>query len=128
MKAVTLEDWVDDLRTTDAGQTRNKLRDGGNSFCCLGRLLNLVNPNGWSKDLLHWSPIGGGLKSAFDVPSPVLEDLGWLSRVQMTFASSLNDGRRFTFSEIADWVEAGMPTGGEGISWIAKVERERETV
>ena len=112
---VTLEDWVQDLRTTDAGQAKHVLRSN-DSYCCLGRLLNLLADDFWkpfsslSSEATHsW---GSGEETAC-LPPDILEGLEWMNEDQAEIAMTLNDEMGATFNQIADWVEEGMPVGEE---------------
>ena len=46
--------WIYDLRTTDAKQGKDYLRDD-DKYCCLGRAVERLDPDGWQKNTLFLS-------------------------------------------------------------------------
>ncbi len=112
---VTRERWIERLREPGRKQTRGVLRgyDDPEAMCCLGHLCDEQDPDGWgycSSDLWFMR----GVPVAPNTLHPHRPD--WMTVRQAFDAAELNDKYGKSLTEIADWVEAGMPPITE---WLA---------
>ena len=95
----TAAEWAEELRTTDKEQGSHQLHNADfNTFCCLGVLCDMIDPNAWVADTWH-----GGLTTL-----PVAYRPDWLLG-RGGVAMDLNDDKGKSFVEIADWIDEGMP-------------------
>ena len=90
MDAELKKQWVEALRSGEYEQVRVELRNE-KGYCCLGVLTELINPD---VDWEDW-------ETRIDY-EPVKEALGGL---QPSRFWHLNDDLRYSFEEIADWIE-----------------------
>lgn len=110
--------WIDDLRSGKSQQCRSYLRKV-DAFCCLGRLLDVLHPDGWRgrvgvghDHVKSKGPFSDVLSDAF------LQKVGldYQFMIDLANANDGNDGpltprdangmlRPATFAEIADIVE-----------------------
>ncbi len=103
MKKQILDDWIVALRSGEFKQAQGRLKkDGG--FCCLGVVCHLQDPNGFFS--------AGGLKDG-QHPFAMLENsseygglIKMLGHDTTSTLVSMNDSRRASFAEIADYLEA----------------------
>lgn len=105
--------WVEDLRTTTAKQGSNYLRNGDDSFCCLGRACELAVAAGvipspkLNPEKFYMYGVDGGF-----LPHTVRKWLGLsdssggyeIDGVQNNLTRD-NDTRKLTFSQISDIIE-----------------------
>lgn len=99
--------WVEALRSGEYQQGNGKLCDNGR-YCCLGVLYDIV--------VGDWRVLEDGLKATQrGDPNYVYDYVGTLglSAEAMPVLANMNDGygdfeRRYTFSEIADYIEANL--------------------
>lgn len=98
--------WVQALRSGKYQQGHGCLRTVNNTFCCLGVLADVINPDIWKlSDNLsyHWSiePINCKWNSMWLMRYPISIEL------QQKLAE-LNDTQGYDFQQIADWIEVNL--------------------
>jgi hypothetical protein len=93
MKKAVKKRWVAALRSGEYDQTQEKLFDGENGFCCLGVLCDIQGDG----DKNPPSDTGG-------LPMWMLDQVN-LSVSEEQQLIELNDTKKYTFSEIADYIE-----------------------
>jgi len=110
--------WLDALRSGKYQQTTNVLRrerHGAASYCCLGVLCEVVDPDGvWmesgSGQGANNRTFGFGTPQADGFPPKRVSVAAGLSAGEMQHLSAMNDGATTapeegaTFLEIADWI------------------------
>lgn len=129
------EKWVKALRSGEYEQGRKRLKQihfDDISYCCLGVLCDLIDPNGWEDDPELFTPafiiekvsIEGGtipddkfFARRDDIPSRHPLRLAF-ECVPVMELVKMNDGVDYrvpyTFAEIADYIEKNVqPTGGD---------------
>lgn len=106
MDKVIKEKWIAALRSGEYTQAQNRLRikNGDNSFsyCCLGVLCNIIDPDGW-KDADCWLYDG---KEQAGIPSALCGPYDISLRSQWDLAEMNDNGKNFT--EIADYIEKNL--------------------
>lgn len=117
MDKKTKKEWLKALRSGEYKQGDGALRKedddcGGEKFCCLGVLCDLIEPNQWRQVNGEWR--NGSASQDGGMPREGLQDKLGLSRkinrsgvTNQTIAEKLaamNDNGR-TFKQIADWLE-----------------------
>lgn len=113
MNNITPQQWATRLRDPDSLQTRMELhtpRTGG--YCCLGHLADMQDPDGWqhkTEQSIHGEPIPVALWHGADAMQPETKLPEWLTVNAAYLAQTLNDDHELTLSEIACWVDDGMP-------------------
>lgn len=103
--------WLEALRSGRYRQTRDKLRDKV-GFCCLGVACDISGKGTWKASLssngkqmqMFVSPYGS---SKTCIPYPLLEEIG-LTEAEHKSLANLNDSRKATFANIADWIERNL--------------------
>ena len=102
--------WLEALRSGKYRQAVGALRrnaDSGDSFCCLGVLCDVLDPNDWTEEDITYSwglnSYGKDERQGAVLPTPVTEQYH-ISRNRMWDLTGLNDKGK-SFSEIADWIE-----------------------
>jgi hypothetical protein len=125
MKAELKKRWVEALRSGWYRQGRGCLRrnnKGADEHCCLGVLCDLVDPTQWSPpdEQGRYLYLKGEVE-AFLASTLVTEDVG-LGLKEMGVLCSMNDGMGpfrgpgpYTFPEIADHIEANIPTEEDSV-------------
>jgi hypothetical protein len=93
--------WLEALRSGRYEQGKHRLhdydKDGGDLYCSLGVLADVIDPNGWE---MYRERIGKNWKgSGAGLPSDVLD-----RNLQKTIIT-LNDSTGRTFCQIADSIE-----------------------
>lgn len=97
MRAEVKKAWVDALRSGKYKQGRGALRSGGNEYCCLGVLIDVLG--------IDWYPpsdsVMGDSYSIEDsfTYEPKLHPLDSSTLIMM------NDEDEMSFAEIADYIE-----------------------
>lgn len=99
--------WLEALRSGRYQQAKGALRHEG-SYCCIGVLCDIVDPNAWitdSNDVATWrtKDIYGNL------PDALAKELGVTEHCDLL--PTLND-RGVPFAELADIIESGDLKGG----------------
>jgi hypothetical protein len=92
--------WIAALRGGLYKQGRGELRSKSNRVCPLGVLCDVVDPKGWDKDEHDtWHHRGD-----YCVPyaPKVLKALGTFDFLEIVY---LSDSKKWTFNEIADFIE-----------------------
>lgn len=101
MKSEVKEQWLVALRGGNYEQAQEYLNDGIGGMCCLGVLLDITEPEGWSG--------AAHLHTREDAEMP---DSDFLSAVKLpqddaeTLAAMNDEGR--SFAEIADYIEENL--------------------
>ena len=104
--------WLEALRSGRYRQTREKLR-GKVGFCCLGVACDISGKGSWEKafpaslsgpQVFVISPYSW---SKTCIPSPLREEIG-LTEAEHKSLANLNDSRKATFANIADWIERNL--------------------
>lgn len=92
--------WIEALYSGAYQQSRGSLRKD-DTFCCLGVLCDLVDPEGWKKNPFanHYS---FKLYNSMP-PTDIMVSMG-LTYADTTTLSTLNDSSNFSFEEIADYL------------------------
>lgn len=89
--------WVDALRSGKYKQGAGYLRTPGDTFCCLGVLADVIDPEGWSGiELSVWRD-----SACFLPPSDPLE-----LRVQDKLTKMNDSGK--SFEDIATYIEENL--------------------
>ena len=96
--------WLTDLRSGKYKQVTGVLRSHDNKFCCLGVLID--KDEVWVKWRSQYETQTGENTSL---------SIEYLNRYGLTINEmdkliTLNDVSRYTFEEIADWIELNIPT------------------
>lgn len=116
--------WVDALRSGKYSQTKKRLHDE-NGFCCLGVFCDLIDPNGWveTKDDCNSVFYFNGERSylSFQVAEKIginrsgnlIKSIKCRNGYFEFNLANLNDAG-CTFSQIADFLDAGMVDGFPG--------------
>lgn len=86
--------WVEALRSGEYKQCRGKFEFAG-KFCCLGVLCIAAGKPTTDEGAGNWEYVRSALGKGFD---PHI-----LARM-----NDGNHGKRFSFAEIADWIEANL--------------------
>lgn len=108
MESTIKQKWVKALRSGKYKQGRGMLRNNDNEFCCLGVLCDLFDQSRWIKRENGYSyKYGKGLSKGYassNLPEDIFKKIG-LSWYQEDILINMNDNRRMSFDEIADWIE-----------------------
>ena len=104
MKAGIKKRWIAALRSGESTQAIGWLRRSEKSRCCLGVLCDVVEGGGWDG---HTYVDADGRRDSLFPPLGVLDAAG-VACSQARHLSYLNDGRGFTFDEIADYIEVNL--------------------
>jgi hypothetical protein len=103
MNAQKKADWVAALRGGNYKQGTNRLKKQDGTFCCLGVLCDLYDPNRWEAEDDSDYPCYSFDGYAGTLPNFVKVDAGIPPGATMTLASMNDQG--LSFGEIADWIE-----------------------
>lgn len=109
MKTELKQKWVKALRSGEYKQGRDRLRDGGDRYCCLGVLCDVLSEGEWERDPVQkdWWRKYGDNEDKFGVPRDQRDSMGLSENIE-SFLIGLNDSERKTFEEIADWIEENI--------------------
>jgi hypothetical protein len=111
------ETWVNVLRSGKYTQGTCFLRNNeDNTFCCLGVLCDLVDPQGWSKGpyLLPESDRERFLHCGeMHLPVENIREAAGLTLDICEYLANLNDITLWSFAKIADEIEADFPNKQE---------------
>ena len=105
MNHVTFEDWMTALRSGKYAQGRGGLRSPRDTFCCLGVLADLIDPDGWTKE-----PVKGwyawGPRDVVSYLTPRQDGTpDWFTEYMKRSGAQLNDVGA-DFLEVADELES----------------------
>lgn len=101
MDPVLKEQWCTALESGDYEQAREQLRCGS-GFCCLGVLLDKINPDAWEGNV--WVREGTGERFEFDADLP----WGIMPNEDQTVLVNMNDTERDDFKTIAKWIRRNL--------------------
>lgn len=111
MKKSVKRKFLSALRSGKFKQTTEQLcevdtDDNTEHFCCLGLLCAIHNAE-VSPNKSNWAVNNGNAfyMGELDMPPSVVEKWSGLSGQEMRVLAGLNDNDRYTFSQIADYVE-----------------------
>lgn len=108
MKAEWKKKWIAALRSGDYEQGSGQLRPSNIRYCCLGVLADLAVQEGIGEWSSHGDySFGGGLYDKL-LPRNLEERIGFFI-LRQTDLVTMNDNGE-SFSRIADWIEANVPT------------------
>ena len=108
--------WVEALRSGQYVQGRNKLRSPSSNdpdfpapsaFCCLGVLCDVVDSTQWQPPMDRKPDYMLYGYHSTSTPPDVLDTSG-LGRTDEDALVKLNDDERWTFNQIADWIEENL--------------------
>lgn len=112
MKQDVKAKWIDALRSGTYKQGQYALwNDSSNEYCCLGVLVNLLYPEGWKPRVKAAGTVdfdykgnhcGGGY-----IPLVLAQELE-MNGASISELVNMNDTKRSSFAEIADWIEANL--------------------
>lgn len=102
--------WVQKLRSGEYEQGKGTLRSRNNKYCCLGVLAEC-------REVAWQGPSYSGdfyflekIKDYITTWSTCLPD-AWLRNDEVqNILMSMNDSKKLTFNQIADWIEANVKT------------------
>jgi hypothetical protein len=107
------KNWVRELRSNQYDQGEGALcQKIGNKveFCCLGVLLHVEDPRPWQKDMAgdntYWV---GDEYDEYDaeLPESFRVKVG-ITHGEQQCLVDMNDVKKYTFNQIADWIEANL--------------------
>lgn len=95
--------WVAALRSGKYRQGRGHLRNNNDEYCCLGVLCDVVDTTRWESGYTcyEYEECSGQL------PSEMVKYLD-ISDVNQSSLINMNDIKKSTFEEIADWIEKNV--------------------
>ena len=122
-----LKRWLEALRSkkykqTTEGFLREKV-DGGDKFCCLGVLCDLIDPSLWESSLAHEDEEDEGVKvytyDGRNIGFPPMNIQTLIGDFEQSFDHNSANGsktrylvewndRGGSFDEIADWIEGNI--------------------
>jgi hypothetical protein len=101
--------WLEVLRSNEYKQGRKALRLEDNSYCCLGVLQDMLEPDCWSDYILEQ-----GTYNCYQTKDGYYTDLSYyllemtnLTIHNMTILQYMNDTGK-SFEEIAQWIEENL--------------------
>ena len=97
--------WLEALRSGRYQQGRQSLRPTLESYCCLGVLCDVIDPQGW--DGRRWRDKATGCDHSSKVPIPTERRLALPHEITGTLMH-MNDEDEKSFAEIADYIEANL--------------------
>lgn len=112
---LTEAQWLKALRTTDLEQIQEDLTDGLGGFCCLG-IACIYDPRIENSNTVQFKIQNIPIDEDFQLMTELSDEIGfstgtplsWMNPDQASLCVSANDEVGMTFSEIADWWEAGQ--------------------
>lgn len=104
MNKVTKNKWLEELKSEKYGHHKSSLRSNENSFCALGILCSVVDPDGWKfnnqrQGEVHWSH-----RNRYAFPDQEILDMAGLSQSQVRAIIQMNETND-GFDEIIKYVE-----------------------
>lgn len=108
MRKELKEKWLEALRSGKYKQGRGELRSVNDEFCCLGVLCDVSGQGEWDKRTEAHYSYGQGTKwGAYGLPLFMNEFTGLTMKPEETLFA-LNDDKKLSFNEIADWIEENI--------------------
>ena len=107
MKLRLKKRWVEALRSGNYDQGTYRLRNGGDGFCCLGVLCDIIGPDdatspgGWTGERTVYAH--GEYRSTTSIPDLLAEEIGISTGFQGMLARMNDHGH--SFGKIADFIE-----------------------
>ena len=99
--------WVAALRSGEYEQGTEMLRPGENTYCCLGVLADVVDPNGWKLEPGNFGPLWEHKSFCGRPSNDILKQVG-LTRKAVDDLIKMNDVELRPFNEIADYIEENL--------------------
>lgn len=100
--------WLTALRSGKYQQGRNMLRSGDDRFCCLGVLCETKNLKATMQDgFSYYDYDFNGERESSYFPDSFLAEIN-LSDEAQSHLMNMNDGDRYDFNKIADWIEENL--------------------
>lgn len=97
--------WLAALRSGDFKQTTRRLYGGEeDAYCCMGVLCEVIEP-GRNWEGYSYPPVDIKQKCNFNGGARID---GEPDRTLQSLLGKMNDDRRMTFLQIADWIEANL--------------------
>lgn len=107
------EKWLTALRSGEYVQTENALRHegcNGSSFCCLGVLTDILDPDGWEKGKIYGRRVHRFKGSKYENDSypnqNAMKEVGLYKSTWKKLAELNDDG--MSFKEIANHIERNL--------------------
>jgi hypothetical protein len=107
MKADLKTKWIEALRSGEYEQGQSFLREG-DKFCCLGVLCDLKEPANWRRSGDSYDYVVGSDASMGLLPFSLKAETGINGQIESEIVGMNDEGK--SFSEIADWIEANVPS------------------
>ncbi len=96
--------WLVALRSGKYAQGRGRLRNPDNSFCCLGVLCDIIDPEGWEAGGMETPTFWHGERH--ETPNVTCRLIGLISGHEVTVIEMNDSGA--DFAEIADYIEENL--------------------
>lgn len=103
--------WVKALRSGEYKQGRGYLRQvESNSFCCLGVLCDIIDPENWREleDMYSFSKKSTDGSEYYGVMPPETKNMAGVSADEEQRLMEMNDNKHNSFEEIAGYIEKNM--------------------
>lgn len=104
--------WISALRSGEYKQGHGYLREvKNNSFCCLGVLCDIIDPDNWSKGHQTYTfnkKSNGGNQYCGVLLPPSVREMTGLPETEEDTLIVMNDDQLLSFNQIADWIEANL--------------------
>lgn len=110
--------WIEALRSGEYKQGYGALRDDDDTFCCLGVLCDVIDPDLWNEDT---TPLSSDLGVANSSRRIYLHEFGdvtlYQREINTLFAGDndivdglvqMNDKLQMPFNELASWIETNV--------------------
>jgi hypothetical protein len=99
--------WLEALRSGKYEQARGELR-GGDKFCCLGVLCDVVKPGAWNGENWVWTTEEMSVATSDMLPTPFRVSHAHISEEDEQTLIHLNDEEHASFGAIADWIDENL--------------------
>lgn len=109
MKQDIKQRWVEALRSGNYEQGQGVLRTEDDTYCCLGVLCNLVDPENWTLRASYYvyGKAGGLRQNVSFLPDEVRVEVGITADEQAELVQ-MNDTQNAPFEDIARWIEENL--------------------
>jgi hypothetical protein len=107
MKKDVKERWIKALRSGKYKQTTGRLRTHEGGWCCLGVLCDVFDNTRWTDKLIYRSREDSGDDRCGSIPEDAIRAIQFPDAQQYVL-QQMNDIKRNTFDEIADYVEENL--------------------